>query len=133
MSDLINREALIESLEKEQEIYENNGAIPSFWTALSVIRHAPTVKTEQWIPCDKRMPEEHESIFKKVKGTDKWDNSMFEGISDDVNVTVEYDDGTRKTITSHTLDGKWLCEKEYRIGNPKVIAWMPLPEPYKGE
>ena len=90
------------------------------------------LEASQWIPCSERLPEERESIFKKAKGTDKWDPEMFESISDDVNVTVEFEDGTRKTMTSYTTDGKWSCEKEYRI-KMKVIAWCPLPEPYKGE
>ena len=90
------------------------------------------LEASQWIPCGERLPEERESIFKKAKGTDKWDPEMFESISDDVNVTVEFEDGTRKTMTSYTTDGKWSCEKEYRI-KMKVIAWCPLPEPYKGE
>lgn len=84
-----------------------------------------------WIPCNERMPEEHDSIFKKWKGTDKWNNAMFEKDSDDVNVTVEFEDGTRKTRTAHTLDGRWNIEKGYL--KRKVIAWQPLPEPYKEE
>lgn len=84
---------------------------------------------DNWIPCSERLPEERESIFKRFKGTDKWSNAMFEGNSDEVNVTVEYEDGTRKSQTSHTLDGKWKCEKEGI--QKKVIAWQPLPEPYK--
>lgn len=86
-------------------------------------------KKHEWIPCNERMPEEHDSIFKKWKGTDKWNNAMFEKDSDDVNVTVEFEDGTRKTRTAHTLDGKWDIEKWYP--KKKVIAWQPLPEPYK--
>lgn len=84
----------------------------------------------QWIPCSERLPEERESVFKKFKGTSKWCEAMFEGISDDVNVTVEFEDGTRTTKVSHTLDGKWKCEKDYGI-KMKVIAWKPLLEPYK--
>lgn len=83
----------------------------------------------KWIPCSERLPKEHDSVFKKFKGTNKWSNAMFEKNSDDVNVTVEFIDGTRKTKTSHTLDGKWMCEKEYGI-RMKAIAWMSLPEPY---
>lgn len=103
---------------------------------LGCIEDAPSVTDinvgNKWVPCSERLPEERESIFKKAKGTDKWDPEMFESISDDVNVTVEFEDGTRKTMTSYTTDGKWSCEKEYRI-KMKVIAWCPLPEPYKGE
>lgn len=82
-----------------------------------------------WIPCSERLPEEIESMFAKFKGTDKWDTAMFKKISDDVNVTVEYENGTRKTMTLHTNDGKW--NTKYRLANYKVIAWQPLPEPYK--
>lgn len=53
---------------------------------------------------------------------------MFEKRSDDVNVTVEFEDGKRKTMTLHTCDGKWMTA--LRIVKFKVIAWQPLPEPY---
>ena len=86
-----------------------------------------------WIPCSERLPHEHDSIFAKFKGTDTWSNAMFERRSDNVNVTIEFKDGKRKAETSYTIDGKWKCEKEYRMTNPKVLAWQPLPEPYKGE
>ena len=82
-----------------------------------------------WIPCSERLPEEHDSMFAKLKGTDKWSDAMFEKISDDVNATVEFDDGTRKTMTLHTNDGKWNTNN--RIVKFNVIAWQPLPEPFK--
>ena len=85
----------------------------------------------KWIQVSERLPDEHDSIFAKAKGTDKWNNAMFEKISDEVNVTYEYPDGTRKAGTSHTLDGKWHSEKTGI--KKKVVAWQPLPEPYKGE
>lgn len=84
-----------------------------------------------WIPVEERLPKEHDSIFAKWKGTDKWSKSMFEKISGDVNVTVEYEDGERKTITAHTVDGKWVLPN--RIIKQKVIAWRPLPDPYHPE
>lgn len=83
-----------------------------------------------WIPCSERMPEEHESMFAKFKGTDKWDSAMFEKVSDDVNVTVEFENGKRKTKTLHTVDGKWNGGQ--RGVKFKVIAWQPLPEAYHG-
>lgn len=85
--------------------------------------------TDGWIPVEERLPEEHDSMFATLKGTDKWSKGMFEKISDDVNVTVEYEDGTRKTISAHTLDGQWKLPS--RILKQKVIAWCPCPEPYK--
>lgn len=84
----------------------------------------------RWIPCEdgQNMPEEHDSIFAKFKGTDKWNEVMFEKLSDDVNVTVEFEDGTRKTRTLYTIDGKWKIDSTLKY---KVIAWRPFPEPYK--
>ena len=84
-----------------------------------------------WIPVEERLPEEHNSMFAKFKGTDMWGNAMFEKKSDEVNVTIELEDGTRKTTTSYTLDGKWKVEKEQRVVKKKVTAWQPLPESYK--
>lgn len=84
---------------------------------------------DEWIPVEKRLPEEHDSMFAKLKGTDRWSEAMFEKISDDVNVTVEYEDGTRKTTTAHILDGKWKLPN--RVTKQKVVAWQPLPEPYR--
>lgn len=86
-------------------------------------------KNNGWIPVEERLPEERDSMFATLKGTDKWSKGMFEKISDDVNVTVEYEDGTRKTISAHTLDGQWKLPS--RILKQKVIAWCPLPDPYK--
>lgn len=82
----------------------------------------------RWILRRDRMPAEHDSIFAKVKGTDKWNTAMFERISDDVLATVEYEDGTRHVKVLHTVDGEWLV-RNFGI-KFKVIAWKPLPEPY---
>ena len=81
-----------------------------------------------WIPCSKRLPKEHDSIFAECKGTNKWNEAMFEKISDDVNVTVKYENGTVKTMTTHTIDGKWKIDS---IVKCEVIAWQPLPQPYE--
>ena len=87
-------------------------------------------EANKWIPCSEQLPDEHDSMFAELKGTDKWNDAMFEKISDDVNVTVEYGSGKRKTMTLHTVDGNWKTD---RIVNFKVIAWQPLPESYKEE
>ena len=84
-----------------------------------------------WISVDERLPEEHDSIFKARKGTDKWKDAMFEKISDEVIVTVEYENGERRTKTTHTIDGEWNTGQS--IVPFKVIAWQPLPASYKAE
>lgn len=87
-------------------------------------------KSDEWIPCSEQLPEEHDSMFARLKGTDKWNNGMFEKISNDVNVTVKFEDGKRKTMTLNTIDGKW--KTDMNIVKFEVIAWQPLPEPYRG-
>lgn len=81
-----------------------------------------------WIYCGdgKNLPEEYESIFAKLKGTDKWDDAMFEKSSNTVNVTVEDKNGKRITMVAHTNDGKWKIDSCAKL---KVIAWQPFPDP----
>lgn len=88
------------------------------------------LKDGGWIPCSERLPDEHDSIFAQFKDTDQWSGAMFEKISDDVNVTVEFENGKRKTKTLHTIDGKW--SEGHRGVKFKVVAWQPLPEEYHG-
>ena len=37
-----------------------------------------TYEVERWIPVTEKMPEEHNSIFAKWKGTEHWSDAMFE-------------------------------------------------------
>lgn len=83
----------------------------------------------EWIPISERLPEEHDSIFAKLYGTDKWDSKLHRTVSNRVLVTVQCDDGTRFVKESHTRDGEWADEK--KCINCKVVAWMELPSPYK--
>lgn len=87
----------------------------------------------EWIPVSERLPEEHDSIFAKLYGTDKWNDALWRTKSKEVLVTIEYEDGTRIVKSSHTTDGKWLIEKKTTLSKFKVVAWMPLPKPMKEE
>ena len=61
------------------------------------------------------LPPEHESIFCKFKGTDRWRDGMFETISNKVLITLETNNK----------------EKYVTIAlNQKIIAWAELPLPY---
>ena len=84
------------------------------------------LKEQNWVKCSDRMPEEHDSIFAKLKGTDKWQSSMFEKSSDDVRIVEVFGDGTRRVYHSHTIDGKWDIEN--RPIKRTVTHWMPNPE-----
>ena len=84
----------------------------------------------RWFQCSNRMPEEKDSIFARWKGTNRWTKAMFEKRSDTVIATIEYSDGERAVAPAHTTDGKWRCNSIVE-NDGEVIAWMPLPIPYK--
>lgn len=93
-------------------------------TDLSVVE-----EENRWIPVDERLPEEHNSIFAKFKGTDNWKKGMFEKTSKYVIATAVFDDGTVLVEQAHTTDGIWRTDKKVLGGT--VVAWMDYPEPYK--
>lgn len=88
----------------------------------------PTIEPERkkgkWIPCSERLPDEKDAGILKKLGIEKR--------SEDVLATVEVK-GERMTVTACTYDGKWDWNMKYAFPDYKVIAWMPLPEPYQGE
>ena len=89
------------------------------------------VTVQEWIPVTERLPDEHESLFARYKGTDKWLNAMFMTISDIVIVSAEYESGKRIVKTANTVDGVWKVKD---IFYPcRVTHWMPMPQPPKGE
>ena len=85
----------------------------------------PTIEPEpKWIPCSERPPEEKDAgkILKKI-GKNKR--------SDHVIATVDVK-GERMTVTACTYDGVWDWEMKYAFPEYEIVAWMPLPEPYRG-
>ena len=106
MEDLINRE---DAIKAEWNKHPNM----SQDECEAVFKDIPAVEPKQaWIPCSERLP--HAEY----------------GESDDVLVTCE-----SKLIRLLYFDGGNWCyptgeRYEHRID--KVIAWMPLPKPWKG-
>lgn len=100
----------------------------SYSTAIKIVNKLAEEYNNGWIPCSERLPEEHDSIFAKYKGTDKWKEGMFEKTSDRVLVSAQSDGGKSIVFESSTTDGKWRDEERRGC---KVTAWQPLPEPCK--
>lgn len=82
---------------------------------------------DKWVNVKDQLPPEHTSIFASFKGTNKWIEGMFENISEDVLVTVKFEDGSKKTCTAHTRDGIW--SRIPQVGHPVVTHWIPFPKP----
>ena len=84
-----------------------------------------------WIPVSERLPEEYDSVFVELYGTDKWDDTLWRTRSKRVLVTIEHESGIRSVTESYITDGKWTLGKRATLSKYKVVAWMPLPNPYK--
>lgn len=95
-----------------------------------LIDEQPTIQPEpHWIPVTERLPDEEDSIFARYYGTDRWMKSMFRKRSREVIVTSVFEDGELHTEVAHTTDGEWHIG--VNVVPRKVLAWMPLPEPYQ--
>lgn len=69
---------------------------------------------QDWIPCSERLPEEDGQYTVTVK--------------------YEHVDGYEDVYSEHGewVDGHWDAGYGHCGRVEKVLAWMPLPEPYKG-
>lgn len=78
-------------------------------------------KVGEWIPCSERLPELHR--------VDMESEGEYYMISDSVIIT----DGEMVSISEYEIDDEdcrgWIAHDFEEIED--VIAWMPLPEPYK--
>ncbi|MBQ8830835.1 MAG: DUF551 domain-containing protein [Oscillospiraceae bacterium] len=86
------------------------------------------VTVQKWIPVSERLPDEHDSIFAKLYGTEKWTPNMFRKVSDTVPVVIEYADGQKSVVYMRAHDGEWDLNP---IWQAKVTHWMLKPEPPK--
>ena len=162
MEDLISRQTIISGLEFviEHGIETDGAHSISAEAMLEFVRELPTVQPEitheqaidylhstgwmqehdrqmmldgvhrviaqpepHWIPVTERLTKEKDAGILKKLGTSKR--------SEYVLATVEVK-GERMTVTACTYDGKWDWNMKYAFPDYKIIAWMPLPEPYKG-
>lgn len=123
MDDLISRQAAIRWVKIECNPYGKPTL--DFESGKKVIEHLEQMSSaqaeSQWIPCNERLPEEKDAGILKKLGTNKR--------SDYVIATVEAK-GERMTVTACTYDGAWDWNMKYAFPDYKIIAWMPLPEPY---
>lgn len=92
------------------------------------------MNNDGWILCRDRLPQEHDSIFAKYYGTEKWNHAMFRKCSDEVLVTRKYEEGMPNTAagklvtnTDRLVDGEW--KERYGQDRYEIVAWMPFPSP----
>lgn len=116
MGDLISRQAALKWCRPEEwgtpdERWRTEGEFGAMLEALP--------SAQQWIPVEERLPEDYADVlawFEYYRYGDY--NSMYQmhGIG---SYASEYN--------------SWLINGETGWHKLRVIAWMPLPEPYKGD
>jgi hypothetical protein len=91
---------------------------------------ADEIKKGGWISVEEAMPEEHDSIFAKFKGTDKWCNSFWEKNSNTVLVVLvnNHDEDNFVVGTGKTIGGEWTTEPMLLKDRMHVAYWMPFPK-----
>lgn len=124
MNDTISRQAALDIYD-DYNVAVENGELGAYRIHRKRLLELPPV--QQWILCSEKMPEEHEWLGTKQLGTT---------ISNEVYVTLETPDGDRFATHINFQNGKLSRADEQRMKvwykGAKPIAWMPLPETYKG-
>ena len=116
MSDLISRQAAIDAFGLSEKTRKYGGDHSGYGTMM-LYEIQDTLESlspaQQWIPCSERMPQTNVSIlYCTTTGT------VGEG-------RYEGHNGIHEVWKMYAICGThW---------DDEVVAWMPLPEPYKGE
>ena len=119
----MKRSEAIQILDNERKAYIIKGC--KLDKAIDMAIEALSAEAE-WIPISEGLPKEHERVGTKQFGTT---------ISDKVHIT--FDVNGERFVKTLSLQNGELSNYEKRTMDTlhkgwKMIAWMPLPEPYKG-
>lgn len=126
MGDLISREALLEEI----KCYQMD--IVSKATAMRVIRNAPTVTDTnvggKWIPCSERLPDTSTQVLVTLGYTYESDYTMYS-----IARYIHFENGECHWCDNYYGYLEWDKFSDGKGGDSsrRVLAWMPLPEPYK--
>ena len=120
---MIDEKILIEELKKGKRLvqkYKEYTAEDAYNHILTLIYEQP--KVGEWIPCSKRFPNKDEYLKNDGRFIVTDGNRVYQSIYD------IYSSHSFRTLTLFDFGSR----SNFEVDNC-VIAWMPLPEPYKME
>ena len=139
---LIDADALIEAMGEEpyvwmdsaEEIAERN----QWLTDMHIIEEAPSIDIElkqgEWILCSERLPDDIRPVIVTWKNNDP--ASYYQYIVGKHYIGVaHYQRGKwywYSSVTEDLLDEYGRCDTEEFDEAIEAVAWMPLPQPWKG-
>ena len=133
MSDLISRQAAIDAMEESKTIYCDRKVI--IGKMQDIVNNLPSVQEQRWIPVSERLPEELKAV--NITWVNHDPESYYHDIKDrNFVATGIYFHGHwywYSTVCADYLGeyGEW--DVDMVDDAVEIIAWMPLPEPWKGE
>lgn len=86
----------------------------------------------EWISVNERLPEENKTVLLISKGWENDHDDIYIG-SRKIGVIEADPYGERNFLGIKTQASDWEVRGWSYFKEPNVIAWMPLPDPYKGE
>ena len=106
MSELLDKQVVLDTIFDKMEKVENADTVLGMAVAMGVVKELPPVEQKQaWIPVSERLPEKNDVYLVAI-------NSY--GCP-----TRDVDGFSSQSVRKWEMYGK------------SVVAWMPLPEPYK--
>ena len=140
MKDLIDREMAIKEIEnKFAEVLTGHGYdsyekadvffqwyCDGMMKAIGILLDMKAEET-RWIPCAERLPEPDKEVLISYR--------YREGEGDTSHTYIDITSYGYMYFGGRMVNGKkyWRPPFEYFSTNYEVVAWMPLPEPWKGE
>ena len=124
MDDLISREAAIDAIDR----FNVCGAVEEDWVTLRDALQALPSAESGWIPISDRLPKDGTECLVSVRYLKKFEVVDTATYSTDLFKVSEEDFfGNRGESGWYYFNGEYgYCKVLY------VVAWMPLPKPYKG-
>lgn len=107
---MIDEKKLIERLRRCVDVSDNSNFTNGILSAIDVVNRQ--AKTDGWIPCSKRLPENPEDGLVDMDELPEY--------------IVTIDGAVESTVLKYAGDGEWLGGGAFY----RVIAWKPLPEAY---